>query len=69
LLSNFYQRGNLANAPSWAGITVPQPLFRLNSVFFGKMKYLLEKETHNKNGENIQEDLNGIFLTVNGLPK
>jgi hypothetical protein len=36
---------------------------------FCKMKYLLEKETHNKNEENTLKELNEIFLTVYGLPK
>jgi hypothetical protein len=33
------------------------------------MKYLLEKETHNKNEENTLKELNEIFLTVCRLPK
>ncbi len=31
---------------------------------FCDMKYLLEKETHNKNEENTLKELNEIFLTV-----
>ena len=33
------------------------------------MKYLLEKETHNKNEDNTLKELNEIFLTLYGLPK
>jgi hypothetical protein len=33
------------------------------------MKYLLEKETHNKNGDNTLKELNKVFLMVYGLPK
>jgi len=33
------------------------------------MKYLLEKETHNKNEENTLKELSEIFLTIYGLPK
>jgi hypothetical protein len=33
------------------------------------MKYLLEKETHNKNEDNSLKELNEIFLMVYGLPK
>jgi len=33
------------------------------------MKYLLEKETHNKNDENTLKELIKIFLMVYGLPK
>jgi len=33
------------------------------------MKYLLKKETHNKNEENNLKELNKIFLMVYGLPK
>jgi len=33
------------------------------------MKYLLEKETHNKNEENTPKELSEIFLMVYGLPK
>jgi hypothetical protein len=36
---------------------------------FCKMKYLLEKESHNKNEENTLKELNENFLTVYGLPK
>ena len=36
---------------------------------FCEMKYLLEKETHNKNEDNTLKELNEIFLTVYGLPK
>jgi hypothetical protein len=36
---------------------------------FCEMKYLLEKETHNKNEENTLKELNEIFLMVYGLPK
>jgi hypothetical protein len=36
---------------------------------FLRMKYLLEKETHNKNEDNTMKELNKIFLTVHGLPK
>jgi hypothetical protein len=31
------------------------------------MKYLLEKETHNKNEENTLKELNEIFLMSNGI--
>ncbi len=31
---------------------------------FCKMKYLLEKETHNKNEDNTLKELNEIFLMV-----
>jgi len=33
------------------------------------MKYILKKETHNKNEENTLKELNKIFLMVYGLPK
>ena len=36
---------------------------------FCEMKYLLEKETHNKNEDNTLKELNEIFLMVYGLPK
>jgi hypothetical protein len=36
---------------------------------FCEMKYLLEKETHNKNEENTLKELTEIFLTVYRLPK
>ena len=36
---------------------------------FCEMKYLPEKETHNKNEENTLKQRNEIFLTVYGLPK
>ena len=36
---------------------------------FCEMKYLLEKETHNKNEENTLRELNEIFLIVYGLLK
>jgi hypothetical protein len=36
---------------------------------FCEMKYLLEKETHNKNEDNTMKELNEIFLMVYGLPK
>ena len=36
---------------------------------FCEMKYLLEKETHNKSEENTLKELNEIFLMVYGLPK
>jgi hypothetical protein len=37
--------------------------------WFCEMKYLLEKEIHNKNEENTWKELNEIFLMVYGLPK
>ena len=36
---------------------------------FCEMKYLLEKETHNKNEDNTLKEQNEIFLTVYGLRK
>ena len=36
---------------------------------FCKVKYLLIKETHNKNEENTLKELNDMFLTVYGLSK
>ncbi len=36
---------------------------------FCEMKYLLKKETHNKNEDNTLKEQNEIFLTVYGLPK
>ena len=36
---------------------------------FCEMKYLLEKETHDKNEENTLKELNEIFLMVYSLPK
>jgi hypothetical protein len=36
---------------------------------FFKMKYLLEKEIHNKNEGNNRKELNKIFLMVYGLLK
>ena len=36
---------------------------------FCEMKYLLEKDTHNKNEDNTLKELNEIFLTVYGLLK
>ena len=53
----------------------PQPHFGpsapLQTEFscFCEMKYLLEKETHNKNEDNTLKELNEIFLMVCGLPK
>ena len=41
----------------------PAPL-QIEFSFFCKMKYLIEKETHNKNEENTLKELNEIFLTV-----
>jgi hypothetical protein len=46
----------------------PAPL-QTEFSWFCEMKYLLKKETHNKNEENTRKELNEIFLTVYGLPK
>jgi hypothetical protein len=52
-------------------VTLSGPPAPLQTEFspFCKMKYLLEKEIHNKNEENTWKELNEIFLTVYGLPK
>ncbi len=44
-------------------ISPPAPLQTEFSRFF-EMKYLLEKETHNKNEENTLKELSKIFLTI-----
>jgi hypothetical protein len=46
----------------------PAPL-QTELSHFCEMKYLLEKETHNKNGDNTLKELNKVFLMVYGLPK
>ena len=46
----------------------PAPLQTEFSCFC-EMKYLLEKETHNKKEENTLKELSKIFLTIYGLPK
>jgi hypothetical protein len=40
------------------------PPLQTEFSFFCKMKYLLEKEIHNKNEENTLKELNEIFLMV-----
>ena len=47
----------------------PQAPLQTEFSRFCEMKYLLEKETHNKNEDNTLKELNEIFLMVYGLPK
>ena len=46
----------------------PAPLSTEFSCFW-EMKYLLKRETHNKNKKNTLKELNKIFLMAYGLPK
>jgi hypothetical protein len=39
-----------------------------NISHFYEMKYLLEKETHNKNEDNTLKERNEIFLLSNSVP-
>ena len=50
------------------GEDAPAPL-QTELSRFCEMKYLLEKETHNKNEDNTLKELNEIFLTIYGLAK
>ncbi len=42
-------------------LLVPQKPSDRIQLFFCEMKYLLKKETHNKNEENTLKELNKIF--------
>jgi hypothetical protein len=52
-----------------ASISVRLPPLQTEFRRFCERKYLLEKETHNKNEDNTLKELNEIFLMVYGLPK
>jgi len=45
------------------------PPLQTDISHFCKIKYLLKKETHTKNEDNILKEIDKIFLTVYGLPK
>jgi hypothetical protein len=53
------------------GLSYSGPPAPLQTEFsrFCEMKYLPEKETHNKNEENTLKELSEIFLTIYGFPK